>query len=114
MAVLTYSDFHAVCIAAKNSKAPFSYCIQGTKGYISQQTPANSCGAVKLYLNDGTEEVYDFNEGKHRMCAEFETFERQIYEKDYVSCYQILEESLAVSRVMTKLRWSAGIQWEWE
>lgn len=114
MAVLTYSDFHAVCIAAKNSKAPFSYCIQGTKGYISQQTPANSCGAVTLYLNDGTEEVYDFNENKHRMCAEFETFERQIYKKDYASCYQMLEESLAVSRVMTKLRWSAGIRWEWE
>ncbi len=106
---LDYGDFQAVSIAAKDCAAPKNYVIQGTEGYILQDTSANLCGAVTLHLNDGTEELYDENPSS-RLEAEFLSFARQIASGDRTACYQMLEHSLKVSRSLTQARLSAGIR----
>lgn len=106
---LQYPGFKAVCIAAKDCGAPARNVIQGTKGYILQNTPAGICGAVTLHLNDGTEQIFDENGDKHRMVAEFTAFAQQINAGAITTCYQMLELSLAISKVLTEARHSAGI-----
>ena len=107
--LLEYDGFCAVCIAAKDCSGPCSCIIQGSRGYISQQTPANACSGVTLHLNDGTEEFYDLNPGDSRLEPEFLRFAREIASGDRTFCYQMLDRSLLVSRVQTGARLGAGI-----
>ena len=105
---LDYGGFQAVSIAAKDCSAPWSYVIQGTDGYIMQKTPANFCGEATLHLNDGTEETFD-EEPASRLEPEFRVFSREIASGDRAFCYEMLDHSLAVSKVQTKARLDAGI-----
>ncbi len=106
---LDYESFKAVSIATKDSAAPCSYVIQGTDGYIMQKSPANFCQDVTLHLNDGTEETFN-EEPKSRLEPEFRVFAREIESGNRDFCYQMLEHSLAVSRILTKARLDASIR----
>lgn len=107
--ILNYGSFQAISIAAKDCFAPASYLIQGTDGYILQTSPANFCGAVTLRLNDGTEETYD-EQTASRLEPEFKAFVHEIDSGDRTRCYEMLERSLAVSKVQTTARADAGIR----
>lgn len=106
---LDYGSFQAVSVAAKDCAAPTVNTIQGTKGYLLQTTPAGTCGAVTLHLNDGTEEVYDENP-ENRWESEFRAFAQGIEGDEREACYRALDHSLLVSRVMTQARRLAGIR----
>ncbi len=108
-ALLGYPGFQAVSLAAKDCGAPARYAIQGTKGCLLQDTPANLCGAVTLRLNGGTEERFHTPTG-HRMEMEFRIFAQKIAARDLAHCYGALENSLAVCRVLTQARQYAGIR----
>jgi predicted dehydrogenase len=105
---LDYGSFKAVLIAAKDCAAPAGCVIQGTKGYIIQNTPANACGAVTLHLNDGTVEHYDEAPG-YRLEPEFRFFADTIKNKDLALCYEKLSHSIDVCRVMAAARRDAGV-----
>lgn len=105
---LGYRGFQVVCMAAKDCGGPCGALIQGTKGYIRMDGPANSCGPVTLHLNDGTEECFLPQTG-HRMEAEFRHFAREIASGDRTACCRALEHSVLVSQVQTIARKSAGI-----
>ncbi|MDF2474192.1 MAG: Gfo/Idh/MocA family oxidoreductase [Anaerocolumna sp.] len=107
--VMEYTTFQAVCIAAKDCAAPARIAIQGTKGYILQNSPANSCGEIILHLNDGSEQTFDKNNGRHRMMAEFENFINMIDNGKIKECNKMLDHSLSVSKVQTMARQKAGI-----
>ena len=107
---MDYSGFKAVSIAAKDCAAPARYVIQGTKGYLLQKSTANYCGGLTLHLNDGKEEHYNLNGGRPRLAAEFEAFARAIEGGDQELCSRMLDTSIAVSRVLTAARRSAGIR----
>ena len=109
VAVLDYGTFRAVSVAAKDCAAPARCTIQGTEGYIIQETPANNCGPVTLHLNDGTEETYALNP-ELQWESEFRAFATGIDTNDLEGCYRALDHSLAVSRTMTKARLEAGIR----
>lgn len=106
---LDYGSFQAVSIAAKDCAAPCRYTIQGTKGYIQMETPANCCMDVKLHLNDGTEETCAVNP-ESRLEPEFRYFAREIASGDRRNCYERLTHSIAVSKVQTLARLGAGIR----
>lgn len=106
--MLDYDSFKAVSIAAKDCTAPLLYTIQGTKGCIRQETPANFCGKVTLRMNDGTEEIYDENPSS-RLESEFRNFAQEIASGDRTGCYRMLDHSVLVSRIQTKARLGAGI-----
>lgn len=106
---LQYPGFQAVSIAAKDCGAPCRYVIQGTKGYLMQETPANVCGEVILHRNDGTEQRWDIST-EHRLEAEFRAFARQMEAGQLGACYDMLQRSLQVCRVQTQARLDAGIR----
>ena len=107
---MDYRSFKAVSIAAKDCAAPPRYVIQGTRGYLLQKSTANFCGPVTLHLNDGREEHFSLNGKRPRCAAEFETIAHAIAAGDQELCSGMLETSLAVSRVLTAARQSAGIK----
>lgn len=106
--VLRYPGFQAVSIAAKDCSAPCRYLIQGTQGYLMQETPANVCGEVTLHRSGGTEERFH-TPVAHRMEMEFRTFARQMAAGDLDGCYAALGQSLLVSGLLGKARRQAGI-----
>lgn len=106
--LMAYPGFQAVSIASKSSSAPSQYRIQGTRGYLEQNTPANECGQVTLCLKDGTREVFH-TPTSHRMEMEFRAFAGQMKAGDLASCYAALDHSLSVSKLMTQARIAAGI-----
>lgn len=106
--ILDYDRFRAVSVAAKDCAAPASYIIQGTEGYIRQTTPANFCCEITLHMNDGTQTTYN-KEPASRLESEFRAFAKAISEGNLNMCYEMLDHSLAVSKVQTKARVEAGI-----
>ena len=107
---MEYNSFKAVSMAAKDCGAPARYIIQGTKGYILQKSTANWCGGVTFHPNQGKEEHFNLSAGKPRQEAEFLAFFRAIEGGDQELCSRMLDTSVAVSRVLTVARRSAGIK----
>lgn len=107
--ILDYKEFKCVCVGAKDCKAPIANNIQGDKGCIYQDTPANVCEGFELLMNNGTSTRIDVNNYSHRMINEFIEFEDMIKNNNLEKCYQMLEHSLIVSEVQTIARKKAGI-----
>ena len=107
---MDYSGFRAVSMAAKDCAAPARYIIQGTRGYILQKSTANFCGGITFHPNEGKEEHYNLNGGRPRQAAEFEAFARALDTGDQELCARMLDTSIAVSRVLTVARRSAGVR----
>lgn len=107
--ILDYVKFKCVCIGAKDCKAPIANNIQGDKGCIYQDTPANVCKKFELLMNDGSISEINENNYEHRMVNEFIEFINIINNNDLESCYRMLEHSLVVSEVQTIARNKSGI-----
>ena len=108
--MMDYSGFKAVSLAAKDCAAPARCIIQGTKGYILQKSTPNYCGGVTFHPNEGKEEHYNLNGDRPRQAAEFEAFYRAMTAGDQELCARMLDTSIAVSRVLTVARRSAGVR----
>ncbi|MGN0708195.1 MAG: Gfo/Idh/MocA family protein [Faecalibacterium sp.] len=106
---MDYQSFKAVSMAAKDCGSPARYIIQGTRGYILQKSTANFCGGVTFHPNQGKEEHWNLNGERPRQAAEFEAFARAIEGGDQELCSRMLDTSVAVSRVLTAARRSAGL-----
>ena len=114
LGVYNVSYIVAVSMAAKDCAAPARCIIQGTKGYIQQKSTANCCGGITFHPNEGKEEHYNLNGGRPREAAEFETFARAMESGDQELCTRMQDTSIAVSRVLTVARRSAGIRFPGE
>ena len=108
--MMDYSGFKAVSLAAKDCAAPARCIIQGTKGYILQKSTPNYCGGVTFHPNEGKEEHYNLNGDRPRQATEFEAFYRAMTTGDQELCARMLDTSIAVSRVLTVARRSAGVR----
>lgn len=106
---LGYDDFQAVCIGAKDCKAPITSTIQGDKGNIVIDKPANQFTQFVLGQNTGEEEKFDLDEGKHRLFYEWKAFIDILDHRDYQRMEKMLEISGIVSKVMTDARKDAGV-----
>ncbi len=107
---LDYEDFKAVCIAAKDCKAPTVTSIQGDKGCIIVESSANIVAKFKLLMNGSTtEEVYDLNQGKHRMYHEFITFCDIIDNQKLAEANTLMEISLETMKIQTQARRSVDV-----
>ena len=107
--ILDYDKFKCVCVGAKDCKAPIANNIQGDKGCIYQDTPANVCKSFELLMNDGTSSLINENNYEHRMVNEFIEFVDIIKNNDFKKCYKMLEHSVIVSEVQTIARNKSGI-----
>ena len=107
---MDYSGFRAVSIAAKDSASPCRCLIQGTKGYLVQKSTPNFCGGITFHPHQGKEEHYNLNGGRPRQAAEFEAFARAMENGDQELCARMQDTTIAVSRVLTVARRSAGLR----
>ena len=107
--ILDYERFKCVCIGAKDCKAPIANNIQGDKGCIYQDTPANVCEKFQVLMNDGQTKTINENNYEHRMVNEFIKFQRMIKNSDLEGCYNMLEHSMIVCEVQTMAIEKAGI-----
>lgn len=108
VAILEYDGFSAINVCAKDSGTPNQSLIQGIDGWIRMESAPNTCGAVTLHLNDGTEEYVD-------EClpniweAEFRSFKAQQDAGDLDACERQMKDSLLVCRIQNDIRRRAGI-----
>lgn len=99
---LKYPNFQCVLVGAKDCNGKNGVSIEGTKGYIYQETSANVCGRVSLCLRGEAEQRMDKNQGDHRMISEWQTFTEWIQSGKLTRCYEKLEISLSVSELLTQ------------
>ena len=65
---------------------------------------------ASFHPNQGKEEHFNLNGGRPRQAAEFHAFAKAIEGGDQELCSRMLDTSVAVSRVLTVARRSAGIK----
>ena len=63
-----------------------------------------------FHPNEGKEEHYNLNGARPRQAAEFEAFYRAMTAGNQELCARMLDTSIAVSRVLTVARRSAGVR----
>lgn len=107
--LLDYGSFLCTLTGAKDCSAPNSCIIQGDKGYLIQDSPANLCKGGRMILNGGSEETIAGDSYSHRMIGEFLEFEKIILSGDLDTCYGYLDHSLCVCKIQTDARQMAGI-----
>lgn len=107
---LDYEKFKAVCIAAKDCKAPIVTSIQGDKGCIVIEDSANVVAKFKVLMNDSSDEkVYELNQGKHRMYHEFVTFCDIIDNQKVHEAEELMNISLTTMKIQTQARRTADV-----
>jgi len=117
--VLDYGTFKCVAIGTKDCQGPVSVNIEGDKGYIHIPFTVNNLQGFSFHEESGNRMVEKTNlplvnyNGKHfHMYYEFSEFERIIREHDLETSNRMLEISLAVSQLQTKVRKDTGIIFE--
>jgi predicted dehydrogenase len=105
---LKYDDFVCECVGAKDSNSPNFAIIQGTKGYIKLNSPANQCLSFEVELN-GIIETYNEQKFTNRMVYELMDFVNIYNNSDFEKCYKLLEHSLSVVETAVMARKDAGI-----
>lgn len=107
---LDYGDFKAVCIAAKDCKAPIVTSIQGDKGCIVIEDSANIVSKFKLLRNDSSsEQVFELHHGKHRMYHEFVAFCDIIDNRKIEVANELMNVSLETMKIQTQARKTAEV-----
>lgn len=109
---LRYPDFSAVCIAAKDCKAPVVCSIQGDAGVLLVEKPMNQIDAWRRLSNDGQERAFAVDAPEHRLYYEFVEFIRMFDQRDTKKAEELLTVSLTVSEIMEEARKQEGIVFE--
>lgn len=105
---LDYGKFKAVCIGAKDCQAPTNSTIQGDKGNIIINIPANRFESYKICDNSGNEETKTFSQ-KFRMLSEFEKFIEMIDSRDVKKMREMLKISETVIKIIQQARKQVGV-----
>lgn len=108
--VLDYGNFKAVCIGAKDCQVLTASTIQGDKGNIFIEIPPNRIYAYIINYNNGDGSVESFDEDKHRMIYEFETFIEIIDSNDFERAEKLLKTTEIVTQILQEARDQAGIK----
>ncbi|MCD7840482.1 MAG: Gfo/Idh/MocA family oxidoreductase [Erysipelotrichaceae bacterium] len=106
---LEYPAFKAICIGAKDCKAPLSLTIQGDLGAICMKKPLNSLDVFDFV--DNKNQIISFGESmkEHRLYYEFVEFNRIINELDFDKADELMETTKIVSEIIEEARKQAGI-----
>ena len=107
---MDYNSFRAVCMAAKDCGAPARYVIQGTKGLYFAEVHRQLVRRRHLPPERGAGGAFQPQRRQARQAAEFHAFARAIAGGDQELCSRMLDTSVAVSKVLTVARRSAGLK----
>lgn len=97
--VMVYDHFSCILTSAKDCSNYFDIRIQGDKKVI------HSTSAIDLYdsftfIDDGVEKKYELNVHKEMFYSELSNFLAIFHSKDYRKCYQKLQNSLIVIKIL--------------
>ena len=107
--VMEYEKFQCVCIGAKDCKAPLSINVQGDKGYIHSDEPANVYGSFSFCDNSGNGTEYCTDDERPRMYYELKRFTDYANSKDYESFAIAGQHTLDVMQILDTARRQAKI-----
>ena len=107
---LEYPTFKCVSIGAKDCKAPVTINIQGDKGFIHSDEPANVFNNFIKGRNLGDIKHYNLNSNKNRLFYEIKEFARVIKEKDYEVVAEYNNHTLNVIEILDEARKQVGIE----
>lgn len=110
--IMEYPDFQAVCIGAKDCKAPLSINIQGDRGFIHSDEPANCYGTFTCAENSGVSRVYSLNAGMPRLYYELRFFAEMAGKGDFEQAGMCARHTLDVMEILDEARKQAGIAFE--
>lgn len=108
--ILSYPSFQCTAIGAKDCKAPLCINIQGDKGYIHSDAPANTFSEFCHGTNSGKEKKYCLSNSKERLYDELRVFTEMYQKKDYAKNNKQLAHSLQVMWILDEARRQAGIE----
>lgn len=106
---MEYSDFQCVCIGAKDCRAPLSINVQGDKGFIHSDEPANGYGKFIYGTNAGEIEEYALNDGMPRLYYELKAFADMAVESDFEQAGKYAQHTLDVMEILDEARTQVGI-----
>lgn len=109
--VMTYPDFIATCVGAKDSASTNLAQIQGEKGYIYVKQGGNGCREVELHIGDKVT-VYNAQKDPNLLYYENVDFKEMIEKQDFQGRDAYMKESLECMQVLNQARAFAGIHFD--
>lgn len=108
--VLDYKTFKASLIFSKDSSSPSHATIQGDKGYIQFNTTTSRCSSFNLVTNDGKRKEFNGEDGEFvGWKTLYKDFINIYKNKDYDTCYKLLNNTIMVQQVLDKARISGNL-----
>ena len=108
--ILTYPDFHCSLVAAKDSSSANITQIQGEKGYIQVNREVSMCRDVMIKTKD-SENHFELQDKMISLYYEVKEFVKLYNAQDYQACYQALDYSCKVVKLLEQARADAGIKY---
>jgi scyllo-inositol 2-dehydrogenase (NADP+) len=109
--VLKYGNFICQCVGCKDSKSMNFVLIQGEKGYLHVEHGANGCRKIYIYIDDKEIEL-NAQKTTNRLYYELKVFNEIYKKKDFKHCYDLLDYSYSVMKILDAARKDAGIVFE--
>lgn len=108
--LMSYPEFQALAIGAKDSASPSTCLIQGEKGWLKIETAPNQLEKITCQIRreDNIQE-YALNQYPHRLSHEFAAFAAMLANKDFAARDLYLNISLQVAEAAEKARKQADI-----
>lgn len=106
--VLTYPDFICTCVAAKDSNSQNLTQIQGELGYIQVNKEVSMCRDITVNLKDSVEH-FELQDKMISLYYEVKEFVRLYQTNDLKTCYQTLDYSYEIVKLLVKARQDANI-----
>ena len=108
--LMSYPEFQALAIGAKDSGSPSTCLIQGEKGWLKVETAPNQLEKITCQIRgeDNIQE-YALNQYPHRLSHEFAAFAAMLANKDFAARDLYLHISLQVAETAEQARKQAGI-----
>lgn len=110
---LDYGKFKVSLINAKDCKVPSYAYIQGDKGYIKCNTTTSRCGSFDIVFNDGKVKKITGDDNEFAgWLSMYKEFVKIYKKKDFNKCYEYLDETLMVQKVLDSARATANINFK--
>lgn len=102
--ILEYKDFQCVCVGAKDSSSPPYISIQGDKGYIHSDTPANQYNSFSYCLEKTLSRTFELNNKNNRLYYELKKFAELLKENNKEEFERLNKHTLAVMNIIRKIK----------
>ena len=109
--VMKYPEFISECVGCKDTRSMNFALIQGEKGYIHVENGAQGCQKVILHIGD-EEIILNTQTTQNSLYYELAAFNSIYKKREFERCYELLDYSYSVMKMVVTARRDAGIVFE--